>query len=238
MWQKLLFDLSFAWSKLWPPLLAASLVGGINYLLRRRDEKRDLRKRLSAEVYIPVRRQLAEAETAIRVFQRALSINTEMWKTLGTTGTSEKLNQSIKAQLKVLYENTLPGHDKAWQDLNIEIGRVGAEWDAKYADVETHVQARQLHKNAVTVNWWNFLTPDAPVTPVEGLREGDVLRLWNGFMSPARFKLLDLSVEKFLIQRWEEMGRNDFMHCYRDYRQRALAQIPKAISCLSREALY
>ena len=234
---KLLSVLSFLLSKLWPPLLASGITAGFIYALKLRDEKRELRKKLSAEVYIPMRRQLAEAETAIRESERAFSIDVEMWKRVCTTGTSAKLNPSIGLQLGVLYESTLPGHDKAWQELNEEIGRVGNAWDSKYADLDTFALGRE-EQHVVAFNWWTFLTGDAPVTPVDGLRQGDVLRIWNHFMTPARFKLLDVSVEQFLIQRWEEMQRNDFVRCYRDYRQRALEQIPKAISCLSREALY
>jgi hypothetical protein len=234
---KLLTDLSFLWSKLWSPLLASSITAGFIYALKRREERRELRKKLSAEVYIPMRQQLAEAEAAIREFKRAYSIDTEMWKRLGHSGVGEKLEPSIRHQLTELYENTLPIHDKAWQDLNNELGRVGVEWDRQYADIQDYAVATKDH-NIVQVVWWNFLTGGAPVTPVDGLRQGDVLRIWNGFMTPARFKLLDLSVEQFLIQRWEEMGRNDFLRQYRDYRQRAITQIPKAISCLSREALY
>jgi protein-S-isoprenylcysteine O-methyltransferase Ste14 len=241
MWHKFLSTLWATWPRLWPPLLAAGLVAGFNYcfnyLLRRRDEKRELRKKLSAEVYIPMRQQLSEAESAIREFKRAFSINTEMWKSACTTGICEKLNPSIRSQLAVLYENTFPGHDKAWQDLNNELGRVGIEWDRRYADIQDYAVATKDH-NIVQIVWWTFLTGDAPATPVDGLRQGDVLRIWNGFMTPGRFKVLDLSVEQFLIQRWEEMGRNDFLRQYRDYRQRALAQIPKAVACLSREALY
>jgi hypothetical protein len=237
MWHKLLSILFSAWPKLWPPLLAAGLVAGSNYLLKRRDERRELRKTLSAEVYIPMRQQLSEAESAIREFKRAFSINTEMWKRVCTTGVSEKLDPSIRSQLAVLYENTFPGHDKAWQDLNNELGGVGIEWDRRYADIEDYALATQQH-TIVQIVWWNFLTGDSPVTPVDGLRQGNVLRLWNGFMTPARFELLDITVEQFLIQRWEEMGRNDFLRQYREFRKRALAQIPKAIACLSREALY
>jgi hypothetical protein len=237
MWHKLLSVLSLVWSRLWSPLLASSITAGFIYALKRREERRELRKKLSAEIYIPMRRQLAEAETAIREFKRAHSIDTEMWKRVCTTGTSTKLNPSIRLQLGVLYENTFPGHDKAWQDLNNELARVGIEWDRRYSDIQDYSVATKDH-NIVQIVWWNFLTGDAPVTPVDGLRQGDVLRLWNGFMTPARFKLLDLSVEQFLIQRWEEMQRNDFVRCYRDYRQRALTRIPKAILCLGREALY
>jgi len=237
MLAKILDAIWYLWSKLWGPLLASSITAGFIYALKRREERRDLRKRLSADVYIPVRRQLAEAETAIREFKRAHSIDIEMWKKVYTTGVAQKLEPSIRRQLAELYESTLPGHDKAWQGLNEEIGRVGIEWDRQYADVQDYAVATKDH-NIVPIVWWNFLTGDAPVTPVDGLRPGDVLRLWNGFMTPGRFKLLDLSVEQFLTKRWEEMQRNDCVRCYRDYRQRALTQIPKVILSLSREAIY
>ena len=237
MLQKLLSILSFLWSKLWSPLVASSITAGFIYALKLREERREVRKKLSAEVYIPMRRQLAEAETAIRESKRALSIDTEMWRRVCNTGTSAKLNPSIRQQLAELYEKTLPTHDKACQELNEEVGRVGIEWDRRYGDIQDYAVASKGY-NIVSVAWSTFLTGDAPVTPVDGLRSGDVLRLWNGFMTPERFKLLDLSVEQFLIQRWQEMQRNDFLRRYQDYRRRALTQIPKTIDCLSREALY
>ena len=235
MWHKLLSVLSLVWSRLWSPLLASSITAGFIYALKRREERRELRKKLSAEIYIPMRRQLAEAETAIREFKRAHSIDTEMWKRARTTGVAEKLKPPLRLQLETLYETMLPAYDRAWQELNVEIARLGGGWDAQFGDL-SHTQAAD-HK-IVPINWWEFLTGDAPCTPVDGLREGDVLLVWNSLMTPARFKLLDLSVEQFLIQRWEEMQRNDFVRCYRDYRQRALTRIPKAILCLGREALY
>ncbi len=88
------------------------------------------------------------------------------------------------------------------------------------------------------VKWWNFLTGDAPVTPLDGLRDGDVLRLWNAFMTPGRFKLLDRLVEKFLVERWEEAARNDAFKQFRDLRKRALEDIPRAIALLDRNSLY
>ena len=109
------------------------------------------------------------------------------------------------------------------------------EWDAQFGDVSlTQVKGYKT----VPIVWWDFLTSDAPCSPVDGLREGDVLRIWNSFMSPARFKLLNLSVEQFLNQRWDEASRNDFVRQYRERRRRALTEIPKAIERLSNEAVY
>jgi len=236
MWHKLLSELSLLWSKFWPPLLSAGLVAGLTYLLKRRDEKRDLRKRLSAELYIPARQQLSEAEPAIRKFQRALSINIEMWKKVCATGVADKLKRPLRQQLGMLYENTLPSYDQSWKGPNEELSRVREDWDTRYSDIQNYAQAAKEHK-IVEIDWWQFLVGDAPVTPVEGLRDGDVLRLFNGFMTPARFKLLDFSVEQFLIKRWEEASVNPVMRHYRDCRQRALAEIPRVIEILGRESL-
>ena len=116
----------------------------------------------------------------------------------------------------------------------------------KYADIRdasalgTRAAAREKDDtdSIVEIDWWKFLVGDAPVIPIDGLREGDVLRIFNGFMTPARFKLRDLSVEQFLNLRWQEASRNDFVLHYRYCRQRALTEIPKVIASLSREALY
>jgi len=73
-----------------------------------------------------------------------------------------------------------------------EVARLCGEWDAQFGDVSlTQVKGYKT----VPIVWWDFLTSDAPCSPVDGLREGDVLRIWNSFMSPALFKLLNLSVE-------------------------------------------
>jgi hypothetical protein len=62
-WTKLLQLLHSVVRPMWGPLLAASLVAGFQYLLKKRDEKRTERKRLSDQLYIRFRQQLAEAET-------------------------------------------------------------------------------------------------------------------------------------------------------------------------------
>jgi hypothetical protein len=80
MWSKLVSYLSLAGSRLWPPLLAASLAVGFTYLLKRRDELPELRKKLSAQLYILVRQQLSEAELAMLMHARAQSINAATWK--------------------------------------------------------------------------------------------------------------------------------------------------------------
>ncbi len=90
----------------------------------------------------------------------------------------------------------------------------------------------------VEIRWWNFLTDDGASTLVDGLRDGNVLRLWNGFMTPARFKRLHLTVEQFLVQRWQEASRNDSLRHYKDPPRRALSDIPKAIARLDRESLH
>jgi len=46
------------------------------------------------------------------------------------------------------------------------------EWDAQFGDVSlTQVKGYKT----VPIVWWDFLTSDAPCSPVDGLREGDVL---------------------------------------------------------------
>jgi hypothetical protein len=237
MWHKLLTVFSSVWHTLWSPLLAATLVAASSYLLRRRDERRELRKRLSAEVYIPVRQQLSEAETNIRELKSSLSVDTEMWRRMCTTGIAEKLKATLKLQLEVLYERTIPEHDRAWRNWYDEISRLVSEWDGRYADIPNYAQAIKEHQ-IVEIVWWDFLTGDVPVIRADGLHPEKVLRLWNGFMTPARFGLLDLNVEQFLIQRWEEMSRNPCLRQYRELRQRALVQIPNAIACISRETVY
>jgi hypothetical protein len=108
-------------------------------------------------------------------------------------------------------------------------------WDTKYADISSYAQAKKDHK-IVEINWWQFLTGEGPCTPLDGLRDGDVLRIFNAFMSPSRFKLLDLSVEQFLVKRWEEVNINSAMRHYGACRQRALTEI-QAIELLGRETL-
>lgn len=237
MWHPLLSELAYLWSKLWPPLLASSITAGFLYLLKKREERRDLRKKLSAEIYIPAHRQLSEALHAIEKHQRALQVDSEMWKRARNTGMADKIKPLLRLQLTALYENTLPSHDKAWQELNDEIKRMGGEWDQRYADIPDYATAVKEH-NIVEIIWWDFLTGDGPVTPVDGLRSGNVLRLWNGFMTPARFKQLDLSVEQFLTQRWHEASRNGALRLYKELRQGALTDIPNAVTLTYRESLY
>ena len=136
-----------------------------------------------------------------------------------------------------LYEHTLPRYDEAWQELSEEIAGLGGLWDQRYADVRNYLEA-PYEDSIVSVNWPQFLTADAPVTTIDGLREGNVFRVWDRFMTPGRFKLLDLSVEQFLIQRWHEVAKNDAIKQYRESRARALEDIPKAINQLDRNSLY
>ena len=214
------------------PLVAAFLVVLGQYLLKRRDEKRAERKRLSDQLYVPFRRQLAGAEKSIRLFQRPLTVNPETWTTPRDAGITDKLDRRLRAQLATLYEDTLPNYDKAWNALNEEMRTLGEGWDAKYCDLPDYAHAQEHH--IVPIIWWDFLTGDKPCTPIDGLRDGDVLRIWNRFMTPSRFKLLDQSPEQFLIQRWEEAKRNPAMRHYKEYRERALAEIPKAVTMLDR----
>jgi hypothetical protein len=237
MWSKFVSYLSLAWSRLWPPLLAASLAVGFTYLLKRRDERRELRKKLSAQLYIPVRQQLSEAEPAIRMHARAQSMNPATWKNACTSGVAEKIGKKIRRQLDDLYNSTFPNYDKAWQKLNEELSKVGVQWDSEYADI-SRVIPLDNERDAVGINWWEFLTADAPRASLSSLREGDALRIWNRFMTTDRLKSLNISVEQFLVQRWEEMRRNACMRDYRECRERALREIPKAIASLSHEALY
>jgi len=237
MWHRLLSELTYLWSKLWSPLLASSLTGGFLYLLKRREEQRELKKKFSAEIYIPARRQLSEASDAIQKHQRAFQVDSEMWKRARSTGMADKIKASLRLQLTALYESTLPSHDKAWQDLNVEIGRMVGEWDQRYADIPNHATAAKQY-SIVEIKWWNFLTEDGPVTPVDGLRDGTVLRLWNGFMTPTRFKQLDLSVEQFLIQRWHEAARNECLRQYKELRRRALTDVPKAVALLDLSLIH
>lgn len=237
MCDKVLHALSVGWSNLWSPLLAAGLVWGFQYLLKRRDERRALRGKLSEEVYIPMRKQLSEAEQAIRESKRASSINTQMWRDVCSTGRARELNSAIKQQLGVLYDDTLPSYDQVWQDLNVEIGRVGSEWDQRYPDLGPGDFTIE-DPRVVSIVWWDFLTQDTPVLPVRDLGQSQVLRIWNKYMTPIRFTELGLTVEQFLTQRWEEMSQNNCVRSYRDHRQRALTQIPKAIARLDSEVLY
>jgi len=241
MWHKFISDLLSVLSKLWPYVLSgvvgSCLTAGFVYLLKRRDERRESRKKLTVELYSPARRQIAEALEAIQKDQRAHSINTEMWRVACSSGLTSKLKPSLSSELAALYERTLPSYDKAWQELNEEIGRVAQGWDQQYADIRDYQIAAKEH-NIVKIDWWKFLTTDAPVTPIDGLRDGDVLRLWNAFMTPARFKLMDISVEQFLNKRWEDAVKNDAVRQFRDLRKRALEDIPKAIALLDRSSLY
>lgn len=214
------------------PIVAAVLVVLGQYLLRRRDEKRAERKRLSDQLYVPFRQQLAGAGKSIRMFQRPLTVNPETWNAPRDAGITDKLDRRLRAQLAALYEDTLPNYDKAWKVLNEEMRTMGEGWDAKYCDVPDYAHAQEHH--IVPIIWWDFLTGEKPCTPIDGLREGDVLRISNRFMTPSRFKLLDQSPEQFLIQRWEEAGRNGAMRHYRECRERALAEIPKAVKLLDR----
>lgn len=234
-WTKLLQLLLSLARTVWGPLLAAGLVAGFQYLLKKRDEKRAERKRFSDQLYMPFRQQLAEAEPAIRTFQRALAINSEIWKNARATGIAQRLGRVLGEQLRMLYEGTLADYDAAWRALNEELDRLRREWDSKYADISNYAEAKE-HK-IVEINWWQFLTGEGPCTPLDGLREGDVLRIFNGFMTPSRFKLLDQSVEQFLIQRWEEAKRNASMRHYRECRQRALTELPKTVKLLDREVV-
>jgi hypothetical protein len=233
MWKTIVFVSSFLWSKIWAPLLAVILYAGFQYLLKRREERRERRKKLPTELYVPTRQQLSDAEPAIRSFQRAHAINNEIWKKARATGIAQKLGRLLGEQLRTLYEGTVPEYDAAWKALNEELDRLRSEWDTKYADIPTYAQAKD-HK-IVEINWWEFLTGEGPCTPLDGLREGDVVRIFNGFMTPSRFKLLDQSVEQFLTQRWNEASRNCSMRHYRDCRQRALVEIAKAIKLLDHE---
>ncbi len=241
MRHKLISDLSSLFSRLWPYVLSgvvgSCLTAGFVYLLKRRDERRELRKKLTAEIYLPARRQLKEASQAIQSYERALSIDSEMWKRASSSGITRKLKPSLTLELAALYERTLPSYDKAWQQLNEEVGRLAGEWDKRYADITDYQVASKEH-HIVEVKWSNFLSGDAPVTPLDGLRDGDVLRLWNAFMTPGRFKLLDRSVERFLVERWEEAARNEALRQFRDLRRRALEDIPRTIASIDRSSLY
>lgn len=121
--------------------------------------------------------------------------------------------------------------------LNEEIARLAGEWDQRYADIHDYQVAVKEH-NIVKVNWWDFLTADGPITPIDGLRDGDVLQLWNSFMTPSRFKSLDRSPEQFLTDRWQEATRNDALKQFRELRKRALSDIPQAVVLLDRNSLY
>ena len=200
------------------------------------DRSRELKKKLTAELYSPARRQLTEASQTIQTYQRAYSIDGELWRIASANGITRKLKPLLKSELAELYERTLPSHDKAWQALNEEIARLAGEWDQRYADIHDYQIAAKHH--IVKINWWDFLTADGPVTPIDGLRDGDVLQLLNSFMTPERFKLLDRSPEQFLIERWHEAERNDAVKQFRELRKRALKDIPRAIALLDRNSLY
>jgi hypothetical protein len=241
MWHKLIPDLFSLWFRLWPYVLSgmvgSCLTAGFLYLLKRRDERREFKKKLTVELYSPARRQFAEAVEAIQKGERAFSINTDMWKQACSSGITRKLKPLLRSKLAALYEHTLPSYDKAWQVLNEEIGRIAGEWDRRYADItDFQVAAREHH--IVEIKWWNFLTANGPVTPIDGLRDGDVLRLWNCFMTPERFKVMDRSPEQFLTERWHEAERNDAVKQFQALRERALEDIPRAIALLDRSSLY
>jgi hypothetical protein len=195
------------------------------------------RKKLTLELYSPVRRQLVEASEAIQKHGRATSVNYEMWKVAHFSGIASKLKPALRLALEDLYERKLPSYEKSWQELNKEVGRLVQEWDERYADIHDFQTADKEH-HIVKVEWLKFLTESGPATPIDGLREGDVLRLWNAFMTPARFKLLDLSAEQFLIKRWEEAARSSAMQHFRQLRKQVLDDIPKAIALLDKNSSY
>src|SRR5438876_9371484 len=98
MWHKFISDLPSLWSRLRPYVLVgavgSSLTAGFLYFLKRRDERGELRKKLTAELYLPARRQLMEASQAIQNYERAFSINSEMWKVACSSGTTRRLKPS------------------------------------------------------------------------------------------------------------------------------------------------
>lgn len=197
---------------------------------------RELRKRLTEELYLPARRQLAEALPTIQNRQRAFPISTEMWKKASASGITRKLKTPLRTKLEALYERTLPRYDQAWQEVSKEIDRLTEEWDKNFGDIHEYQIAAKQH--IVEIKWWNFLTEDSPVTPIDGLRDGDVLRLHNSFMTPGRFKMLNLSPEQFLVSCWQEAARNEAVRQYRELKKRALKDIPVAITLLDRSSLY
>src|SRR5436305_8584833 len=199
------------------------------------NRSRELRKKLTADLYSPVRRQLTEASEAIEKGQRVQSINPKTWKIAYSSGITRKLKRSVRSELAELYEWTLPHYDKAWRDLNEEIRKVMKVWD-ELADIRDFQIASKEH-HIVEMDWWKFLTADSPVTPINGLRDGVVLSLWDAFMTPSRFKLLDLSPERFLIHRWQETSKNDALKQFRDLRKRALVDICKVIALLDRSSV-
>ncbi len=241
MWHRFISDLATTWLRIWPYVLSgvvgSCLTAGFLYVFKRRDERRERRKKLTAELYRPARQQLAQASQPIQNHQRGYSIDGELWRKASSSGVAQEVSLSLKLQLESLYERTLPNYDKAWQVLNEEIGRLAGEWDQRYADIHDYQIAAKEH-HIVKINWWDFLTPDEPITPIDGLRDGDVLQLWNSFMTPARFKLLDRSPEQFLVERWHEATRNEALRQFRELRKRALADIPKSIELLDRNSLY
>lgn len=241
MWHKLIFGAAATWLRIWPYVLSgvvgSCLTAGFLYVFKRRDERRERQKKLTAELYRPARQQLTEASQTIHNHQRAYSIDAELWRKASSSGITREVNSSLRLQLESLYDRTLPSYDKAWQVLNEEIARLAGEWDQRYADIHDYQVAVKEH-NIVKVNWWDFLTADGPITPIDGLRDGDVLQLWNSFMTPSRFKSLDRSPEQFLTDRWQEATRNDALKQFRELRKRALSDIPKAVVLLDRNSLY
>jgi hypothetical protein len=45
------------------------------------------------------------------------------------------------------------------------------------------VDARAKIDKIVEIDWWQFLTGDAPVTPIDGLQDGDALMVFNGSLA-------------------------------------------------------
>src|SRR5438132_800673 len=167
MWHKFISDLPSLWSRLWPYVLSgavgSSLTAGFLYFLKRRDERRELRKKLTAELYLPARRQLKEASQAIQSYERALSIDIEMWKRACSSGITRKLKPSPSLEFAAHYERTLTSYDKTWQQRSEEISSLAGEWDKRYADI-TYYQVASKKHHIMKIKLWNFLTVDGPVT--------------------------------------------------------------------------
>jgi hypothetical protein len=237
MSNRFLHYLEFVWSKLWAPLLAASLAVGFTYLLKRRDERRELRKKLSAQLYIPALQQLTEAEPLIRNHVRAHSIDMGMWRNACTSGVADKLRKSIRERLAPLYEESFPQYDKAWQELNDELGRVAEKWDSEYANLSKVIHLDE-RTSTFSFKWWDFALTDGGQMPVTQLDDGDALRIWNRFLTGSHLKALGVSLEQFLRDRWQELNENVVLREYVECRKRVLSEIPRAIRLLKREALY
>jgi hypothetical protein len=224
MSDRFLHYLEFVWAKLWSPLVAASLAVGFTYLLKRRDERRELRKKLSAQLYIPALQQLTEAEPF-------------MWRDACASGVADKLRKSIRERLAPLYEEVLPQYDKAWQELGDEVGKVAERWDSKYANLP-RVMHLDEKEHTVAIKWWDLAVGDRNDLPIVELGDGDALRIWNRFLTGSHLKMLGFTVEQFLQERWTELNENPVLRNYVRRREQALAQIPGAIRLLKREALY